>query len=210
MKEIDMKEIEWMGGDDGPNRRGDVVFVHGLNGDALKTWTTFHNKEEICWPFWLAEDIPNIAVRALHYEASPSAWMGNAMDLNQRAINLLWLLQANGIGEHPICFIAHSMGGLIVKSMLRAAETSTTEYSAFIENTRSIVFFDTPHHGAMLATVFSQVPGLRKTAALDNLREHDPQLQELNKWYQIYVVRKKIENLVFYATKGLPKTVSDT
>jgi len=207
-----MKEIEWIGGDDSSNRSGDVIFLHGLNGDARKTWTASKEKEEVFWPFWLAEDVPGIAVRALSYDAAPSAWTGNSMDLNDRAVNLLWLLKTHKMGDRPLCFIAHSMGGLIVKSMLRAAETSATEYSDFNDNTRGIIFFDTPHQGAKLASVLSNFSLFRKTVAIENLREHDPQLRELNKWYQGYVSRKEIKNLVFFSTRTtwLQRIVSAT
>ena len=75
------------------------------------------------WPRWLAKDIPGLAVWTLAYEAPPSNWFGTAMPIQDRAKNVLECL----IGERelrglPLIFVCHSLGGLLIKQILRAAD----------------------------------------------------------------------------------------
>jgi hypothetical protein len=61
------------------------------------------------------------------------------MPLFDRASNLLEYLAVNDIGKYPIIFVTHSMGGLLVKEMLRNAQTFNKK--SVIEQTKGIVFF---------------------------------------------------------------------
>ena len=60
----------------------DVIFVHGLDGDARSTW---HPKDQplAFWPSWLAEDVAGVTVWSLGYEVNSSAWRGAAMPLSE-------------------------------------------------------------------------------------------------------------------------------
>ena len=76
----------------------DVIFVHGLDGDARSTW---HKKDNpaLFWPAWLAEDVPGVTVWSLGYEVSSSAWRGSSMPLSDRATNALATLETQGLGD---------------------------------------------------------------------------------------------------------------
>jgi hypothetical protein len=151
-----------------PERGLDVVFVHGLGGDPLKTWRS-RDEEASSWPHWLADDFRGaIGVWSLGYAtASPlqkkslkvpfigktDPEAGVAMPLPRRAVTALERLALEGIGQRPVCFITHSLGGLLVKSILRRAEEArdTPEWRQVVENCRGVVFLATPHQGSILA-----------------------------------------------------------
>ena len=64
------------------------------------------------------------------------------------------------LGTKPTIFVAHSLGGLLVKSVLRAAhDTHEPKWKELLNNTREIVFLGTPHRKAS-AKVPSPAPVL--------------------------------------------------
>jgi hypothetical protein len=140
------------------------------------------------WPKWLGQDLPDIGVWSIHYEAAPSAWLGRTMPLQDRATNVLARLETEGIGkERPVVFIAQSMGGLVVKKALQQAKTyQNPAWKAIAENTRGVVFLATPHTGADAAVLASYLGGLAKalrfTASIEDSRANAPELRDLNIW----------------------------
>jgi hypothetical protein len=92
------------------NAVADVIFIHGLGGDKFGTWQASTSSEGF-WPAWLSNDLPGIAVYTMAYEASFSGWLGNAMPLGDRAINVLACLEADELGKRPLIFVCHKPWG---------------------------------------------------------------------------------------------------
>lgn len=177
----------------------DVVFVHGIQGDPRGTWT---NKNGGFWPSWVAEDNAGLAVWSAGYKAAVSEWAGTAMPLFDRANNVLAELQAAGIGSRPICWVAHSMGGLLVKKMLRNADSVAAEFKAFSNITRGVVFIGTPHSGSDLASLARYLGFiLRPSAAAKDLKPLSEQLLELNLWYRENYRRLDVATQVYFETQ---------
>ena len=140
-------------GTENETRRGYVVFVHGLGGDGRGTWHPEEKKDDNnFWPFWLGEDLAHVGIWSLGYEVEPTRWKGSAMPLVERAINALSILDLEEIGERPVVFITHSMGGLLVKQMLRQAlDLNDPRWQKIAEQTKGIVFRKTkPHSGSVI------------------------------------------------------------
>ena len=190
-------------GCENPNRCGDIIFVHGLGGHARSTW---HPQElpndDNFWLTWLAQERPDLGIWSFGYNAAPSEWKGSTMPLFDRASNLLEYLAVNDIGKYPIIFVTHSMGGLLVKEMLRNAQTFNKQ--SVIEQTKGIVFLSTPHTGSHLANLVTNI-GIftRKTISVDELKSHLPQLRQLNEWYRQNVDAMTITTKVYYETKAI-------
>ena len=57
--------------------------------------------------------------------------------LDERSEDILERLLAAGVGQRPVIFVGHSMGGLIIKKMLVAAQNSGNEAAeAIAKNTK--------------------------------------------------------------------------
>ncbi len=171
----------------------DVVFVHGLGGDGDGTWRPKGSESWLCW---LAEDIPSIAVWSLTYPAGSTKWTadGEGMALPERASNLIPTLNYYGIGSRKTLFVCHSLGGLVVKQILRqSAEMAMPDWAPIAESTVGVAFLATPHSGSDLATFTKIVAVARPTKTTLALTSHCPHLKELGDWYRQNAARLGIE-----------------
>lgn len=180
-----MTELVEISGCSNPQRLIDVVFVHGLDGDAHTTWQN-NDKTDGFWPAWLGRDYPDIGVWSLDYDAKALGWKGHSMPLVDRAKNVLDHLELNGFGHRPIGFVCHSLGGLVVKQALRLAKEFNTEgWKPIVKHTQFIEFLATPHSGANMANWIKHLSTLlRTTVTIDELQTHHPRLLELNDWFR--------------------------
>jgi len=160
-------------------RIADMVFIHGLNGDARSTWTT-PTLQNGFWPNWLGGEMHDIGIWSISYDVKSSSWSGYSMALVDRARNILDLLVGNGIGDRPIIFVVHSFGGLVVKQMLRvAADSSNASWRKIAAQARGIAFLATPHSGSWLANWVRWIPLYFRTVTVSELEAHNSQLKDL-------------------------------
>lgn len=184
--------------------RGDVVFVHGLGGDWRDTWAADPSRPDTFWPQWLATDLPEVNIWSLAYEASPSGWLGASMPLVDRATDVLGSLEAYGLGERPLVFVAHSLGGLLVKQVLRTGEGyGEARWQQIIQQVRGIAFLATPHTGVRLADYVGALRVvLRASVSVRELGASAPALRDLNLWFRDGTKRLQVDNLVFFETRN--------
>lgn len=184
-----------------------VIFIHGLGGNPYTTWSTLEN-QLIFWPQWLASDIPSIALWTVGYAASISKWRGKAMHITDRATNVLESLLAEpDLRDGEIILIGHSMGGLIIKQMLRTADSISydrTDALNFIQRVRRVAFLATPHSGSGHATFLDRgriffLP----SQATASLVRNDPNLKDLNNWYREWSNRTDVKHLILAENESL-------
>ena len=198
-KNLGLQEI---GGCNNVNREGDVIFVHGLGGNARSTWQPEEPQDDKFWLNWLSQDLENVGIWSFGYEAEPFDWKGKAMPLFDQASNLLEWIDSKGIGKKPAIFVTHSLGGLLVKEMIRTAQTFNRQ--KIIEQIKGIVFLATPHTGSHLANLIDCVGALtRTTVSVEELKAHAPELRELNEWYRENVHDFGVATKVFYETRSV-------
>jgi len=185
--------------------RGDIVFVHGLAGHPWGTWhpkSKKDNQDLDFWPFWLGEEL-QANVWTFGYDAPRFGYFGQGMPRFDLASNLLKYLEVNDIGDCPLIFITHSMGGLVVKDLIRTAQ-NFEDKKAIIEQTQGIVFLSTPHQGSHLANLIDNINALtRATVNVQELKANAPQLRDLNEWYTENVKKLGIKTEVFYETQPM-------
>ena len=185
-----------------------VVFIHGLSGHFELTWQSGSVRPEF-WPDWLEADIPEVAVWSLGYPAVATRWkQGAAMALPDRAANLLPLLVSDpALARGNIVLVGHSLGGLVIKELLRRADSEAphkANVASFLRRVRKVVFVATPHLGSdqgSLAILLRII--LRPREALQGLSRNDPHLASLNAWFRNYAVEHKIDCLVLQEKRAL-------
>uniref|UniRef100_A0A8C2Q617 Protein SERAC1 n=1 Tax=Cyprinus carpio TaxID=7962 RepID=A0A8C2Q617_CYPCA len=205
--------------------KADVLFVHGLLGAAFKTWRqkdldeTEDDKVEgvrkdytECWPkSWLAADCPNLRILSVEYDTHLSDWKAKCPAENQRkslayrSQELLRKLKDAGVGERPVVWVAHSMGGLLVKKMLLDA-SKDPDLSPLIKNTKGILFYSVPHHGTFMAGYSVNVRYLLfPSIEVKELCRDSPALRDLNENFLNITKEQEFKVLSFAET--LPTSI---
>ncbi len=177
----------------------DIVFIHGLTGDPEETWTSEGARE--FWPKWLCVDFPNIAVYSLGYPASIfEKWAKNEMDIFERAASALDYLSAKGIGDRPVAFITHSLGGILAKAIIRkSCESDDGDWKKVCVATRLVAFLATPHTGASLASVLKCVFPHFASKHIDLLSNGMGILEDINQHYRSYANnRDELKTAAYY------------
>lgn len=186
----------------------DILFIHGLTGDPVDTWTAGGTAGEL-WPKWLFEVLPQVAIYTLGYPASVlQKWAKQEMNLHERANNMLEQLASYGIGERPVAIIAHSLGGILAKEILRASnECTDAGWKRVVESTRLVAFLATPHSGAALgAVVRFFIPRIASTH-IDVLSNASGHLTNLNQFYRELVAQRNIATVSYFEKFKTKNTV---
>ncbi|KAH7394479.1 hypothetical protein BKA66DRAFT_567421 [Pyrenochaeta sp. MPI-SDFR-AT-0127] len=127
----------------------DIIAVHGLNplskpSHALSTWTA---DGKLWLRDFLPERTPNARIFLYGYN-STVAFGTSTAGVREQAEALLDQIakRREHCKDRPIIFIAHSLGGIVVKRALVHAK-SDKSYDDIFRSTFGLVFFSTPHRG---------------------------------------------------------------
>ncbi|KAA6414807.1 MAG: hypothetical protein FRX48_01557 [Lasallia pustulata] len=127
----------------------DIIAVHGLNPTntefhAEATWTV---EDKLWLRDFLPPQLPSARVLLFGYNANV-AFETSKAGVREQAINLLNRIASKReeAEERPIVFVAHSLGGIVVKRALVEAKLDDS-YKSIREATYGIAFFGTPHQG---------------------------------------------------------------
>jgi len=214
----------------------DIVFLHGLQGSALKTWKCpglrLHDHVDSAvasadvtlreagirlpvWPAaWLVPDLQAAGVKArvlsLEYDAELDNTAGPRptaplTDVAGRGAAQLAAARvgrnANG-SRRPVLYVVHSMGGLLVKSILcdiddLLSEDDGSGVAQVADSTRGIVMYGVPHRGSPLGRLIApaSLPLVRNflpmTDPVSRLAENDPTLLQLHERFTAYMHRRE-------------------
>jgi len=136
----------------GLNPTVDIVAIHGLDGHRLHSWTT---ENGICWlRDLLGSRVSEARILTYGYDANTRGKEQlSTQSLYSHAHSLISNLalerQATGTEERPIIFVAHSLGGIVLKNALVHAHSATKgnlyAHKAIALSTYGIIFLGTPH-----------------------------------------------------------------
>ncbi|KAN0113271.1 Alpha/Beta hydrolase fold [Hyaloscypha variabilis] len=134
----------------------DIVFVHGLTGNAYTTWLYNHGKTKVYWPYdLLQKDLPDARILAFGYDADITSFWGPASSnrVGNHAEDMLGdlsHLRASTDTEHrKLIFVMHSLGGLVTQYALNLSNCSPeVDIQSIEKHTVGLAFLGTPHHGS--------------------------------------------------------------
>ena len=171
-----------------PNSEKLIVFVHGLNGDPVKTWSS-DDDSPFFWPEQLSKDADFINADVLSFGYKTDC--GVTFNIRQIAQKLeTTLIQLGWPNRYQsISFVAHSMGGLVTRQFILDNYEKT--------KIDSVVLLSTPNVGNRLA----KLPNFFCDSA--HLKELIPgeSIDALNnRWHTEF--RKKQEREPFHFAAG--------
>ena len=185
----------------------DFVFVHGLGGGSRKSWSKGQDPA-LFWPkYWLPRDpeFSHVRVHSFGYDADWTERRTSILDVHDFGNKLLtslhlseWIRRSAGL---PIVFVAHSMGGLVVKQAYILSQTDPA-YQGIGSRFHTMFFLATPHHGAHSAQLLSSI--LKATdhghrPFVDDLHSDSPAIQRINDSFRHY--SEKIRLFSFFETR---------
>ncbi|XP_058129574.1 protein SERAC1 [Anopheles ziemanni] len=167
---------------------------YSVPGDRWQQESLESDQRSFCWPMeWLPKDFPSIRVLGLDYESSLSQWSATGCPcekydgkLQKRAAEFLEKLATSDVGQdRPVIWVGHSMGGLLIKSiMVQAAESPNPRVRRIAENSRVVMFLGTPHRGSGVAKLKQHTSALVwPSVEVRELEENSTQLLHLNKTF---------------------------
>ncbi|UKZ69711.1 uncharacterized protein TrAtP1_010715 [Trichoderma atroviride] len=133
-----------------------IIAVHGLGGNWLKTW------EANDGAIWLRDRLPQLLAER-NIQARILSFGYNANFIFLKAVNDIEIVAGELLSridnvrttdeqkKTPIIFVAHSLGGLVVKAALNKAWTENFHYQNIVDKAAGCVFLSVPHQGADLA-----------------------------------------------------------
>jgi len=127
-----------------PARSETVIFVHGVLGNSRETW--FNQQSGAWWPKLLATDKAFDKANIATLDLPTSMWnRGPAID--ELADMVRQALEADeSIRGQKLVFVAHSMGGVVVRAFL-------SKYRNYASKTRMLYFLGVPTTGASIASI---------------------------------------------------------
>lgn len=138
----------------------DIVFVHGLTGNAYSTW--FHKEAGVHWPSaLLGRDIKDARILSFGYDADINIIWKPASNsrLSNHAEHLVRSLERVRRDSHTedrkIIFVSHSLGGLVTKCAFNHSRNAEEHLRQVEHHTAGVMFLGVPHCGADLASWLS-------------------------------------------------------
>ncbi|KAL0099697.1 hypothetical protein PUN28_019834 [Cardiocondyla obscurior] len=179
--------------------RGDDVCMRCDSDSTSKT---------LCWPKdWLSVDIPSLRVIGVNYGTSLSMWTpfcpieSMKSTIKERSEEIVTKLKMANVGQRPLIWVAHSMGGLLIKKML-VEEWKTGDKHGICKRTKAILFYGTPHRGSHVAALKQTTQMLLwPTIEVQELREGSPHLLKLHEEFLKMLNECQIEIVSFAESK---------
>ncbi|KAF8514539.1 hypothetical protein BU17DRAFT_94396 [Hysterangium stoloniferum] len=187
----------------------DIVAIHGLDGDREGSWTATNGV------LWLRDLLPSIIPEAriltYGYDANTRNQPRFSTDtVYDHGLNLIVKLvlfrNETETKERPIIFVAHSVGGIVLKSALIHANATHSrhlhEHKAIELSTYGIIFLGTPHQGAKTADFggcildIISIHSKTNKIVVKQLRPHSEQLQVQLPQYN--AISEKYDTKFFY------------
>ncbi|KAH8891099.1 hypothetical protein GQ53DRAFT_823737 [Thozetella sp. PMI_491] len=202
-------------------RTVDIIFVHGLGGTSRLSWS-WNRDLAFFWPQeWLPLEpgFEDARIMTFGYNAHFMSQTKDTFNISDFAKDLLLQLKFGNdssvnslnLGQVPIIFVVHSMGGLVVKKAYILG-SQDHQFSHILDTVCSIVFLATPHRGSNLAEIlnkFLSVSFQSTKQYVSDLQKNSARIMDINDQFKLHA--NKMQLVSFFETQattvGLKKII---
>ncbi|KAF2841091.1 hypothetical protein M501DRAFT_1013909 [Patellaria atrata CBS 101060] len=188
----------------------DIIFVHGLGGHRINTWTLDPTKKFPVKTFWpgdlLPKACPTARILSFGYDSrfvkffpfsKPNLAREGTIDEYSTALyqNLASFRESTKTPvDRPIIYVAHSLGGLVVANAVSRPPGVNETAQKLTENTIGMIFLGTPFAGSdkaswgEMAAKFVTLFGIQtKDTDIKDLKERSARLIDINLDFDTFI-----------------------
>jgi hypothetical protein len=163
---------------------------------------------------WLRDALPRSLprVRPIIY-GYDSALLGHNsfQSILDISIGLIHQLKNNGWSSptcKPLAFVAHSLGGIVLKQTLVALASKAGGDEPILQSLRGAVFFGVPNLGMEQSHFMAAVEGYYNEKIIQDLALDSPSLLQLDSQFNGISCLQEATNFWCYETKTSPRSLS--
>jgi hypothetical protein len=165
---------------------GSCIAVTGLGGHALGSWSSQDKQSNF---MWLRDAVPRRfpQTRVITY-GYDSQLLDSESFQTIRNISLALISKMSSVGfpDHsskPIQFLAHSLGGIVVKQAIIQIANSPALERSLLPKIKKVIFFGVPNRGMRISHLLPMVKHRPNEQLVQSLREESPYLANLDEQF---------------------------
>lgn len=151
----------------------------------------------------LAKDLPGVRTIIYGYDSqvAGSSSFQRIYDLSRNLINDLTSFGFGTSASTPIVFVAHSLGGLLLKESLIGLAAYSDQRFSVIRNVISVINFGVPHRGMETSQLLAMVDGQPNSDLVQDLAPKSSYLECIENAFNGIQLLRKFTVISFYETK---------
>ncbi|UKZ84350.1 uncharacterized protein TrAFT101_000261 [Trichoderma asperellum] len=189
----------------GIDARVDIIAVTGLAGHAFGSWKS-KNEPHMWLRDFLRQSVPNTRIFTYGYDTKicDSQSEVSILELGKTLLESIKITRGKDTKDRPLIFIAHSLGGLVVKEALVRASTGNEADQTISRSCYALLFFGVPNRGLNNLSLMSMVKGQPNESLVRDLDESSRFLSSLHERFNAYFTFDNTHVLSISETKHTP------
>lgn len=155
---------------------------------------------------WLRDQLPHDLnqIRSILYGYDTKLLMSESFQtVEDLALSLIARLDSIGrslLSAKPLVFLAHSLGGIVLKRALVEMANSNVKQNFMLDAVREIILFGVPNRGMRMSHLLSMVDGRPNAGLVEILSPESTYLPKLDEQFSGIMLLRKIRPISVYET----------
>ncbi|CAH0047656.1 unnamed protein product [Clonostachys solani] len=171
------------------SHRADCIAISGLASHAFGSWQPHGGDKSYMWiRDEISKSLPGVRAIIYGYD-SKIIDSDSFQSISDIALGLIHQLKAGGWNlpsAKPIVFLAHSLGGIVLKEALVQVADRDAAFSSIVENVRGAIMFGVPSLGMLQSHLMALAEGQPNENLIQDLSRENGStyLRQLNKSFE--------------------------